>query len=782
MSQRNDRLLPLCLAFGLILLASLAWLILGREGEEELDSAEGGIAGTRDAGARPQRNSQSTVRSKEPASVSSEAGDAAPATAALEPLPAIDFGSGINRGGGLVNGSLLDHLLQSPELGTQGLARLWRQLGRYWHKEDVEVSSSNQRFTSGGLDGAGLEPGDYEALVSLGSYGIGSTRFTLGRGESGRPEIDLPGFTRVVRLRVIDQFGEPLPFISTRPRFEHRQTKSLPGHRHGAPNVLRNPPGPLTDTAFGMGGSGSSSFRSRRGKTKWATEDGGIYVKVVAGVGGKIVLPCDQSLVRGGNIVIKSDFVGGDWDDYQVLAERVDGYGAKIESYRLVNSDDPVQRSLIGYRPAPPATGEANSVAADPSDLENFRKDRVRLVLRVPRGFRAKVWDGNRMQGDRSRFRTPTRRVFELRGDQELEIMVDDGRLGVLAARQYRLDSSRLQELDFTTRLLPFRLTVTASPTITAWTRFLSLGIELEDEEITERMRHMGMIAPSACESGSMVMESFLNTSWSREKLENGWLVVALSERTRATLNYRRDSLESRSDAIVARIRLTGETLDSFLAGRLAVDLADLESSELSPHLIFRAVGQHGEGLPWVQGSVMDIEMEEVARSLQGMSQGLAQRSKRPSGVDSLIKPDPNGPPEPEEEIEELEFGDFNRGSKTGVRRLGSLAALRPTLSRESALSIYGRVNLDTYGLARLDRLHRFNAWYDTFRKTTTDAHGYTVARSVGAKAGRIEAGRRYVLYLWSNSRDDLVPDGRVVFDALEGTTDLGLIRLPSYR
>jgi hypothetical protein len=46
----------------------------------------------------------------------------------------------------------------------------------------------------------------------------------------------------------------------------------------------------------------------------------------------------------------------------------------------------------------------------------------------------------------------------------------------------------------------------------------------------------------------------------------------------------------------------------------------------------------------------------------------------------------------------------------------------------------------------------------------------------------KLEPGRVYVLYLWSNSRNELHPDARVVFKAAEGVTDLGAIRMPSYR
>jgi hypothetical protein len=58
-----------------------------------------------------------------------------------------------------------------------------------------------------------------------------------------------------------------------------------------------------------------------------------------------------------------------------------------------------------------------------------------------------------------------------------------------------------------------------------------------------------------------------------------------------------------------------------------------------------------------------------------------------------------------------------------------------------------------------------------------TDEHGYGWSEDAG-----LEPGKLYVLYLWSQSCNDLQPDRRIVFKATEGVTDLGVIALPSYK
>lgn len=71
----------------------------------------------------------------------------------------------------------------------------------------------------------------------------------------------------------------------------------------------------------------------------------------------------------------------------------------------------------------------------------------------------------------------------------------------------------------------------------------------------------------------------------------------------------------------------------------------------------------------------------------------------------------------------------------------------------------------------------RNGAWYDVARPVRTDDHGYVATQDLTPVPGKV-----YVLYLWSRSRDASYPDARIVFEAGPGVTDLGVIRLPSYR
>ncbi|MCC6575346.1 MAG: hypothetical protein IT462_16340 [Planctomycetes bacterium] len=65
--------------------------------------------------------------------------------------------------------------------------------------------------------------------------------------------------------------------------------------------------------------------------------------------------------------------------------------------------------------------------------------------------------------------------------------------------------------------------------------------------------------------------------------------------------------------------------------------------------------------------------------------------------------------------------------------------------------------------------------WYNSKTSFRSDDHGFMTHRPP------LVPGKRYVLYLWSNSRDELRPDRRIDFVAGQGITDLGAVMLPGY-
>lgn len=160
------------------------------------------------------------------------------------------------------------------------------------------------------------------------------------------------------------------------------------------------------------------------------------------------------------------------------------------------------------------------------------------------------------------------------------------------------------------------------------------------------------------------------------------------------------------------------------------------------PGLWFRVVDESGAGVPWAEACLHPLEEDEVAQSMLLIESALDQRRPRQGDVtaemrDAVLEKEPSN-----EELRRI-LGD-------------TLWGLYET--RDQRL-----------------RLARCGTWYDACNRAKGDLEGFFHDRDIA-----LESGKRYALYLWAHSRNDLLPDRRVVFEAKEGITDLGLFRIPA--
>ena len=154
--------------------------------------------------------------------------------------------------------------------------------------------------------------------------------------------------------------------------------------------------------------------------------------------------------------------------------------------------------------------------------------------------------------------------------------------------------------------------------------------------------------------------------------------------------------------------------------------------------LVLRAVGQSLEGLPWVEASLLEFDQDVASKRLRKHWKG--------------------GAPEMDEcydLLRKLAFKDLKPDHPDVLRLDELMQKLEDPDSR--------------------DWLRREGAWYNTHARIYSSDHGYLTSEK------SLEPGKRYVLYLWSNSRNELMPDKRIDFVAGEGMTDLGAVMLPAY-
>ncbi|MBX3474887.1 MAG: hypothetical protein KF754_10935 [Planctomycetes bacterium] len=160
--------------------------------------------------------------------------------------------------------------------------------------------------------------------------------------------------------------------------------------------------------------------------------------------------------------------------------------------------------------------------------------------------------------------------------------------------------------------------------------------------------------------------------------------------------------------------------------------------------VILRAVNAAGAGVPHAQVSVLTVEDDKIAVRLKKTLEDAAAKS-------SPIKLEGKG---------SIAFKEDEEVTDDDLVSIMGDAAFKALGARDLRL-----------------RFARNGAWYDTHETATGDPHGYVLKSAL-----RFEEGKKYVLYLWGGSRDDLKPDLRVEFTYTAKGVDLGARVVADYK
>lgn len=163
--------------------------------------------------------------------------------------------------------------------------------------------------------------------------------------------------------------------------------------------------------------------------------------------------------------------------------------------------------------------------------------------------------------------------------------------------------------------------------------------------------------------------------------------------------------------------------------------------------ICFRGVTKDGAGIPEVAASIFLLSEDKTAKSIRDREIELKEDGRRPNIV-YLDK----------DNAENLESADESTSDDELKNWLGE-DVYNAFDNRESRL-----------------RFGKYGAWYNTRQVLQSDEHGYVVSEQLN-----LEHGKKYVIYLWGGSRNDLKPDARVEFTFDKAGTDLGAILLPDY-
>ena len=669
----------------------------------------------------------STVRTVEPASPAS---DQLPAfidddpLVAKQPLWVPDFGPGVARSGSSIEFEVVDAKGQEIEAGSIQGYELWRKLGRYWVQEQMRLDEARKTAYCDGYDQAGLEPGEYTLTLNAGPYGLVKQEFRISRGERRRERLTTPNWRRIISLRFEDHTNSPIAYIGSPPHYNPPGLVSTVAPARAAPtDVLREPPEPLSDVGR-RDGFGSSSRRVRPGPPvvdRYPTDGGRWHLRVFAGAVGTIVMDMDKDLFGTTRWRVEGTFVEPEWDDYKVSFETPPDFAANMESRALQFGTNPGNKLLLS-QPINPVF-----VQLDPNDLSNLAEGWQRLVISVSAPIAVTPVVSVENGVSQAKDKNPGPRPVKLNhhaasGKWWIDLAPDSGAWVKWSAPNLLQHDQRWGErVDLgSSRIVEHFRTL----------NFVSLNLARQSATLTAfGSRTRGDLFADQWSDGQ--------SPWQADGTLKLWVradsVAKLGPNPSGTVtlyaknsNLRNAALSfTFTDAQKAELALYGTTVTPKARG-----------------LILRAIGPQLEGLPFVEATVVDEESDVASKRLR-LDWMNAKAGKDDSFEESVGL------------LHELAGKDSKPDSPSALRLNQLIEQIKDPKSREF--------------------LRRNAAWYDTRFKLNSNSNGYLVSEKP------LVAGKRYVLYLWSNSRDEFAPDKRIDFIATEGMTDLGAVMLPGY-
>ena len=655
-----------------------------------------------------------------------------------EPAHVPVYGVAVQRGGAYATFHLTDAKDQ-PLYDEQVKVTLWRRVGVYWIEDEAYWDADRRVILCDGKSAAGLEPGEYELEVGAGKYGKFLHRFRVNRGERLESTLRTENWRRIicVDFRLADggpvEWIKSVPSVATTPdEFEFEARPATPGR------VLREPP------PDPRGGKGGFAYRRARGSGSrpfnfmYATDAGRFYVPVIAGAMNEVRFRLHEYWGRS-DILFEDRFTGSEWDRYEVVLELVPEFDELTKDWSRHAQDNPGHRSHKDW-----VELELNPLAVDDPAVVRLRRLVIDLDapedVRVLYGYEKKKGAGYRL--DRTMSRRGTLHYADAQQNETLWFAFRHNGETVTLPESVTFSEEIPGPVHKIKRALPMTTLPSPdwkfTPTLEAWAVHRQLGLVLGWENNKDKLRlwEFNHGKPSfkfpTSLSDTLTQDPPLTAQY-------WWRIDGTAVRKNAR-DWTGEWAHSLKSIMIQEA--DPAALKSALAGG--------GFAPPDPYgFVLRVIGPNNEGLPWVEGSIVPYEQDERARRLRDVERSLNADGVRPE-LDSVFGLSYYGAEE--------EFNEENIEAERMELFLG-----------EKFLE-------QTKDKADLAYYARSGAWYNTRARVRTDDAGY-----VFTMHAPVNDSQKYVLYLWSNSRDDLQPVARIVFEATGELTDLGAITLPTY-
>ncbi len=207
--------------------------------------------------------------------------------------------------------------------------------GEYSWQVPSEFDNLRGVLTGGSPSAPGLETGEYQVNLALGRYGAVRERIKVGK-EGLKKELRAPLSRKTIKLRFVDEAGNPVASIPHSPRFNEEEVYNTAFEDVLPTPVLRLPP-QLSDGETGKGGF---AYRRARGGSSPVVllKDGWCHATVFDGGAGVLSVSLSEKHFGIKEYEIKSPFEL----EYTVNVTLSDAWrGLDLEERGVVNKDDP---------------------------------------------------------------------------------------------------------------------------------------------------------------------------------------------------------------------------------------------------------------------------------------------------------------------------------------------------------------------------------------------------------------------------------------------------------
>lgn len=603
--------------------------------------------------------------------------------------------------------------------------RIWRNIREnWWLEDDAYFNHETSVLTCDGFGRQGLEPGRYSVWVDGGGYGTLEFNFQINKDEEYHASFQMPHFTKTIAVHFVDTEGKNVEYIRDRPTYKSvNNAEPVIAFNSKKTLILRSSPAENVKNKSSL--SGGSSGEGRFGSISeikdlvYQTNLGKMYVRVFSGHAGEI----NYQLTKEGSFTpfsLKSKFE--EIDSVTITINKIAEINATTKIIAFDKNENNESLGINVNELIPPKIKPALKSIDFGSKGFNYKLKSTKFPLLLEYQNVSGIPKTIKDDGFEFQHIFPYTEI-----EDTISVRLVDKKIFKTPWEEIKLEKGRMIYLEGEFPLQKFQVQFSLSPT------FFEMAKDFAEIKCAESSFALPSTRTNLYFDSFFVdkkklfdenlsdlnfnipskLSSFLTATRDR-KLTHKFLPKGFIDRDVEATNFQ-VPLKLNSNEIIKSYSKV------------------IESTPIQNALILRAINYNVSGIPWVEASLIKSEDLKVAMTVK-------------RAISDYINAD---------FLKSLTDKDLNN-----------------RLNKEMNDVIAKKLNQIFPNKKELEYFLLNGSWYNASARSFSDSAGYLILNSE-----ELIPGKKYTLYLWCRSQDELVPDKEVSFIAQKGITDLGAIR-----